>query len=87
MNTNTTQLQATITQLIEKYIGSPGSSKRGKDYETGYIDALKCVRDWVIPAFETQDLDEAQAIEESMTDEIEDLKTGIRMGIIDPDHI
>lgn len=82
MNVNLKSAQDAIKALETKHATTlKGKSGKGPDFEAGFIKGLQYIREFVLPAFETQELTEAEAIDESLTNEIEDLKAAHRFGL------
>lgn len=84
MNVDLESLVNSLKDLEDKHSRAlRGKSGKNADFEEGFIKGLQYVRNYVIPAFETMDLDEASAIEEGMQGEIDDIKARHRFGLSD----
>lgn len=82
MNVNLTSLTEAIKAVEQKHATElKGTSGRSADFEEGFLRGLHYVREYMIPFFETTELDEASAIEEHMQNEIEDIKSKHRFGL------
>lgn len=82
MNVDLKKLKRAIDKVNEKHRGPlKGKSGRSDDFEEGFTRGLDYVRNYMIPAFETIELDEASAVEASMESELDDLKSKIRFGL------
>jgi len=85
MNVNLKSVTEALKGLESKFADSKNAGTSGKspDWEAGFVEGLNYVREYVVPAFETMELDEASAIENSMENEIEDIKARQRFGLPD----
>lgn len=82
MNVNITSLKTSIEAVIEKHSNElAGKSGQSEDYEDGFIAGLQYVLHYMVPAFETVEIDEATAIENHLQNEIEDIKARHRFGL------
>ena len=82
MNINLAEFKSSLEQVINKHANDlAGKSGLSEDYEDGFIAALQYVLFYIVPAFETQEKDEATALEESMQNEIDDIKAKYKFGL------
>lgn len=82
MNVNLDSVVKSIKALEEKHSGPlRGSSGKSPDFEEGFLRGLHYIREFVVPSFETMELDEASALEESMQGQIDDLESKHRFGL------
>lgn len=54
---------------------------RSEEFADGFIAGLNYVHEFIIPCFETIELDEASAIEEQCKEDMENLKSRIKFGL------
>lgn len=82
MNVNLDSLTEAIKQVEKKHATDlRGQSGKSQDFENGFVRGLLYVREYIIPAFETVELEESLKIEEHMQNAIEDLKAKHRFGL------
>lgn len=83
MNVNLQSVTDALKGLEAKFAApkNAGTSGKSPDWEAGFVEGLKYVREYVVPAFETMELDEASAVEASMENEIADIKARHRFGL------
>lgn len=81
MNVNLEQVTSALKQLEEKHAQTKGTSGRSAEWEDGFLAGLNYIREFVVPAFETLEIDEATAIERQLENELEALKARHRFGL------
>lgn len=82
MNVNLKELTEALKLTHKKHREElRGKSGKSTEWEQGFLDGLEFVREFIVPAFETMEIDEASAIESQMQNEIEDLKARHRFGL------
>lgn len=81
MNVNLNSLKEALRNAIDTHLKLKGTSGNGEDFEKGFISCLRYVIDNIIPAFETEEITEAEQIEDSMAFENEMLESKHRFGL------
>lgn len=75
MNVDLTKLTDALEQCEEKHKTTlKGKSGKSADFEEGFVRGLFYVREYIVPAFETVEIDEALAIETHMQEQIDNIK-------------
>lgn len=84
MNVNLESLKNALKAVHKKHlIELQGKSGKSKDFEDGFLAGIHYVYEYMVPAFETVELDESTIVENQLEEEIESLKLKHKFGFDD----
>ena len=83
MNVNLKCVCDAIKSLESHHLSIRGISGKSQQFEEGFIEGLKYVREFVMPTYETSEIDESESVKSECEQELEDYKTKVRFGLED----